>query len=1197
MKFRKIFHLEFAYQLRNVSTWLYFLVVAGLAFLWFIGNYLPDARDGYFLLNAPIVIAAVAVLCFQLWLLVGASVAGDAAARDVHTRMYSLTYTAPASKAEYLGGRFLAAFLLNGIILLSILLGTLFALYFSGVEAEVLGPFRPAAYLTTFFYIILPNTFIVTAIQFSLAALTRQAMVSYLGGALLFVAAFILGQVLQDEGEWGNLIDPISFTPIMSQLSNEWSPLEKNNRLLVLEGSLLLNRLIWLGIALVMLTYTYFRFQFTYPISGDKKQQKPQQAALEWLKWRTSESLPQVRGAFGFSTHLRQLRLISMKSFLQLAKGITGIPLLAALAILMGFALPGNLKAKGVPLLPRTDFVLDTLIAPVASLDFFWIIIALLIIYYAGELVWRERESGLSEIANAAPVPEWVLFLSRFLALSLVLVVWLVFLMLTGMVAQTMMGAFTIEIGLYLQVLFGLQLMDCLLFAILALFVHVLVNHKFLGHLVALLVFGGIIFATNLGVEHKLLIFGASPGWSYTDMIGFGASLAPWLWFKLYWLAWALLLAVVARLLWVRGREGSLISRIHLAKSHFTRSTVLVAAASVGSILLLGSFIFYNTNVLNDYMSTSDTMEQRAEYEKRYRQYNDRPQPRLTRTTLHVEIYPEQREAEIRGTYQLVNYSTVAIDSIHLSTAAGVRTSKIAFDRPASQVLADNELGHQIYVLSELLQPGDSLQLSFKVKAKARGFSNSGADASVMANGSNFRNYELMPAIGYQDYRELDDVGSRNKYGLSPRPATPSLYDEAAHKDSPFSERISFEAVVGTAGDQTVVAPGTLRRSWITGGRRYFHYVTDSPIRNEYNFFSANYAVHEGKWRDVAIQIYYDPGQTENLERMVRSIQASLDYYTQQFGPYPHRQIRFVTYSGYSFGNHAAPINITAGEGFFLLNPKDDPRGFDLVTAVVAHEVAHQWWGNQLDPAHVEGAGLLSESLAWYAAMGVLEDKYGPEQLQRLQSFLREEYKNPRTRAAVPLLQANDWYQNYRKGPFALYALSQYIGKERMNNALRRLIDKKGSGKSPQPTSLDLYRELKSVTPDSLQYLLQDLFEKNTFWELGTKQVVAKQIQPNNWQVMLEIQARKFMVDSIGVETKVPMNDWVEVVVFAPAKANQSQGEVLYQKKHFINSDKQTISVMVQRKPARAGIDPDNLLIDWELKDNIVEVQLEKSAH
>ncbi|GGK72262.1 ABC transporter permease/M1 family aminopeptidase [Rufibacter glacialis] len=1206
MKFRKIFHLEFTCQLRQVSTWGYFTVLLVLAFLFLTANYASDAREGYVLLNAPIVIAAVTVLCCVFWLLMGGAVAGDAAARDVQTRMFSLTYTSPASKAEYLGGRFLASFLLNVLILLAIPAGILLTLYGTGVEAEILGPFWPTAYFSSYFFLVLPNAFIATAIQFSLAALSRKAMASYLGGVILFVAAYGVGQVLDastGHRGLGTLVDPMGFTPVIGHLSNEWSPIEMNTRLLKLEGAFLVNRILWICLALGMLALTYYRFQFILPQTGRKQQRAlpagTTTAGLAWLTWERAESLPESRGTFSFKTNLHQLKRITSDSFWTLAKSRIGLLLLGFIALVVGLAMPGNLKGKGVPLLPSTDQILTILAAPLTEPGKFWMLIFLLTIFYAGELVWRERETGLNHLSDAAPVPEWVLFLSKFLSLGLLLICGLVFLLFSGILAQIAMGGAQVEVGLYLQVLFGFQLVECLLFALLALVVHVVVHQKYVGHLVALLVFGCIMFASTLGLEHKLLIFGASPKWSYTSMGGFGASVEPWLWFKAYWVAWALLLGVGARLLWVRGREVSWKARLQLARHRFTWATALTTAGALGGILLFGGFVFYNTNVLHDYTSAFASAAQRAAYEQRYKPYQNAPQPRLTGVNLQVEMFPTQRAVEIQGTYLLVNKSQAPIDSVHLSTGASVETTAVTFGQPAKEVLTDEEHNHRIYALAKPLPPGDSLRLNFQVTYKAQGFSNNGADGQVVEKGIYFRNMEWLPVIGYLPYRELDEAAARKENGLAPRPATASLFDVEARRYAPFPEQIRFEAVVGTEANQQVVAPGTLRRTWTKDGRRYFHYATEAPIRNEYAFFSGKYAVQEGKWRnpaagpgqEVILQVFYPVGQTENPTRMVKSAKASLDYYTRQFGPYPHRQLRFVAHAGYGFGNHAAPINITAEEGFFLLNPKADERGFDLVTAVVAHEVAHQWWGNQLKQAYVEGAGLISESLAWYSAMGVLETTYGPSHKKKLLSFLREEYENPQTKAALPLLQADDWYQNYRKGPMALYAMSQYIGKDRVNGALRRLLQNHPPGKLPFPTSLDLYQELEAATPDSLQYLLQDLFQANTFWDLKTNQATVQQTKAGTWQVTLHVQARKEVVSEAGLEKEVPLKDWIEVGVYATSKPGEELGNPLYLQKHFIHSKQQTITVTVPGRPAQVGIDPNHLLIDWNTKDNVAEVK------
>lgn len=1205
MKFYRIFALEFGYQLRRATTWLYFVVLLVVAFLIVVANYAPDARDGYFLLNAPIVLAAVTAICSVKWLLIGASVAGDAAARDVQTRMYSLTYTAPTGKAAYLGGRFLAAFALSALILLAIPAGLLLGVYGAGVEAELLGPFRLAAYLTSFSFIALPNAFFATAIQFSLATLSRRALVSYLAGAALFAVAYLIWPLLEQGAAWGHLADPMSFGPVLSHLSSDWSPLEKNTRLLRLEGPLLANRLLWLGISLGLLAVTYRRFQLVPPKTSSRQRPTPSAApaaAWEKLGWGTGPALPSGRGSYGWATQLRQLRRITWQAFRQLAASKAGLPLLAAVALVVGLTIPGNLKGRGTPLLPRTDFVLEYLTAPLAQPERFWPLIALLTIFYAGELVWRERDAGLSDLAHAAPVPGWVLLLSRFLALSLVLVAWLGMLLTAGVVAQAALGGARVDLGLYLPVLFGLQLVDCLLLALLALVVHVLVNHKWLGHLVALLIYACIAFAPTLGVEHRLLIFGASPAWTYTDLAGFGPTLAPWLWCKAYWAAWALLLAVGAGLLWVRGREGSLATRLQLARRRFTGPVALVAATATGGVLLFGGFIFYNTNVLHTYANSAAVAAQRAAYEQRYRRYLPAPQPRLTGVKLRVELYPGQRAADVQGTYLLVNNSPAPIDSVHLGTGADVQTTAVTFDRPARPVLLDEVLHHRIYALARPLLPGDSLRLRFRVAHRARGFANAGADAQITARSASFRNLEWLPVIGYQPYRELDEAGARKAHGLTPRPANASLRDAAARRYAPFAEQIRFEAVVGTAAGQTAVAPGTLRRQWTENGRCYFHYATEAPIRNEYRLFSARYAVRRGQWRNpaagpgrpVAIEIYYPPGLTENPARMARGARAALDYYTRQFGPYPHRQLRFVAQPSYGFGHHAAPIDITADEGFFLLNPRADQRGFDLVTAVVAHEVAHQWWGNQLKQAYVEGAGLITESLAWYSALGVLEDHYGPQHLQRLLDFLREENETPRTRAARPLLQADDWYQMYRKGPLALYTLSQYMGRDRVNGALRQLLAHHRPGTLPRPTSLDLYRELQTAAPDSLRPLLRDLFAANTFWELQAESATANPLGGGSWRVKLTLQARKLVVDSAGAETKRPLREWVEIGVFAPAKAGQEIGKPLYRQKHLVTSGQQTIVVTVPGPPARVAVDPRQLLIDWNPVDNYKTVQAGK---
>ncbi|MDX5510925.1 MAG: ABC transporter permease, partial [Hymenobacteraceae bacterium] len=196
-----------------------------------------------------------------------------------------------------------------------------------------------------------------------------------------------------------------------------------------------------------------------------------------------------------------------------------------------------------------------------------------------------------------------------------------------------------------------------------------------------------------------------------------------------------------------------------------------------------------------------------------------------------------------------------------------------------------------------------------------------------------------------------------------------------------------------------------------------------------------------------------------------------------------------------------------------------------------------------------------------------------------------QEFLTPRSSASEPLIKATNHFQVYRKGPFAMYALQEYIGEKNVNAALRNLLQKHKNGEPPLPVSLDLLHELKAVTPDSMHYLLSDLFKQNTFWELETKRAVAKQTDAGNWLVTLDVQARKVAIDTAGNETERPLHDWVEIGIYA--SENTENEKPLYLKQHRINSGRQTITVVVPEKPTVAGVDPRFLLIDQNMEDNL----------
>jgi ABC-type transport system involved in multi-copper enzyme maturation permease subunit len=1182
-----VFRFELDYQMRRASTRIYFglFLCFALALTYAIFS---DARnDGYFF-NAPIVTSLIAIVASMLSLLVTCGVAGDAATRDLQVRLDPLVYTTPLRKAAYLGGRFLGAFAVTALLLLAIPIGLLLTTWIPGLEPQVLGPFRAEAYLTSYFFFAVPNAFVATAVLFSLAALTGRAVTSYAGALALFFGAFIGEGFI--AGTLGNLrlaklVDPLGYTALHA-LWRTYNPLQKNTLLVGLEESLVANRLLWVGISAAVLALAYARFRFAYDTGAGRKRAASIDDAPA-VRW-TGVTVPLARRTFGASTRMRQLLAIVTRSFRELLSSRAWwiVPFVAVLFVITApELLEVDLGTPGAATSARVASMLGA--AETARL------LAILIALSAGELIWREREARLNAIADVTPVPEWLSFLGKFLALGLMLVFAECIFILAGIGVQAMLGAHSIDLALYAKIRLGFQLTGYLLFAALAMVIHVLVNQKYVGNVLAIVAFIATQMAPELGIEHNLLLYGGAPEWEYSEMAGFGLTVGPWLWFTFYWSGFALLFAVVTYLFWARGEERGFRPRLAIARRRLTAWPTAIGAAALAIIAGAGGFVFYNTNVLNRYYTASEVEGRRAEYERRYGRYAHVAQPVLAATKLKVDFYPERGAATIDGTYHLDNRSGKPIDTIHVAPHFGVITDGVSFDRPSRVTLADDDLGHRIYTLGKPVQPGESVRMNFQVRYERRGFRNSGYDQSVLHNGSWIEHRgeqtqaqrQWLPAIGYQSGRELNYAAARREHGLRERPDVPPLHDAAARRDSTGHEKIEFEAIVGTSADQLGVATGALRRRWSENGRNYAHYVAEAPISNGYVLYSARYAVHRAKWGEVDIEIYHHPAHTANLGRMVDSVRASLGYHTRHFGPYPHKQLRMTEYASAGDGLRLTAFEsaVRYSEGYALVRAGDDKRNIDLPFAVMAHELGHQWWGHRLVPAWMEGAPLLTESLAWYSGMLVVEETLGRDHLLRLLDVMRAEYLAPHETREVSLLRGTDRIDAYRSGPFAMFALREAVGPERVNAALRNLLAKFDPARPPYPSSLDLYAELRAVTPPDRHGLLKDLFEEVTFWNLRTKKA---DVQPSGraYRVTLHIEAEKLKANALGKEKPVPMNDTIEVALFA------ADGKPLYRQPHRIRSGAQTITITVPTPPARAALDPDHELLDRNPEDNEVEV-------
>jgi aminopeptidase N len=364
----------------------------------------------------------------------------------------------------------------------------------------------------------------------------------------------------------------------------------------------------------------------------------------------------------------------------------------------------------------------------------------------------------------------------------------------------------------------------------------------------------------------------------------------------------------------------------------------------------------------------------------------------------------------------------------------------------------------------------------------------------------------------------------------------------------------------------------------------------DQPMLPFFSYLSARYAVKHETWKGVDIAVYYNPAHAWNVDRMIQGAKDALDYYDANFTPYQFRQLRileFPNYAGYaqSFAN-TIPYSESIG---FIADLRDKSK-IDYVYYVTAHEVAHQWWAHRVIGANMQGSTMLSESLAQYSALMVMKHKYGADQMHKFLKYELDGYLAGRATeklAEEPLAKVeNQQYIHYKKGSLVFYALQDYVGEGALNAVLKQFLLDKGFQPPPYTTSQEFMDALGKALDPKWQSLLDDFFWKITLFDNRLVEATAKKLPDGRYEVTLKVHAGKVYVDGTGKETAAKPDIPIEVGVFAASTGDGRDGKPLYLQKRLLPDGDSTLTVTVDGKPAVAGVDPYNELIDRVSGDN-----------
>ena len=1013
------------------------------------------------------------------------------------------------------------------------------------------------------------------------------------------IAFFVLWQIAVitagnlEHRTLGALIDPFGFGAF-ELATRYWSAQDRNLRVPEITGILLINRAIWIsvGFALIAATFSLFR---------------PDREGLRWRRRKKSAAkideaqapdarqmlvLPPVTLSSDAGARWSQFLKLAWFDTRGVLRGVALIVMLVFGLINLGGSLSFTNEIFGTKIYPVTHVMTEQLDS---SYNFLLFIV---ISFYAGELVWRERSAKISEVTDAFPLPDWIPLLSKLVALTTVIVIFLIFGALECIGYQVIRGFYHVEPLLYLSNI-ALSTLAFVLLAILALFFQVIANNKFFGYLLIVLFFVSRIALGQLYFDHHLYSYGSAPAALYSDMNGYGHFLVGHLWFRAYWGCLAIALLVVAALFWSRGTALGWSERTHIARQRFGTPARSLLAISLVAFAALGVWIFYNTNVINRYIPRDVVKQNSADYEKKYRQYKDLPQPKITDVNVTVDIYPHDRRVAVDGKYVLVNKTDKPVENLHVRVPTEVTVVSEEF-APHDVVSTDDVNGYTIYKLKQPMAPGATMDFHFKLQYWSKGFRNSPNDFHVVDNGT-FIDSQTLPHFGYDETAQLSDRNDRRKYGLPQLPGMPKIDDEPARQFNLLgrdADWVNFETTVSTVQDQIALAPGYLDHEWTENGRHYFHYKMDKPILDFFSFQSAKYAVKRDKLNDIALEVYYDQKHEYNVDRIIDAMKKSLTHFGNVYSPFQFHQMRILEFPNYDTFAESFANTVPFSESIGFIADLRDPDDIDYVFYVTAHELGHQWWAHQVIGAFVQGVTMLDETFAQYSALMVQEKEYGPAQMHKFLKYELDRYLSGRGGEVVeelPLaLNENQDYIHYRKGSVVMYALKDFLGEDAVDKVLSQYDHEKAFQQPPYTTTREFLDDLRQGSDPKYASLIDDLFSKITLFDNRVTGATAKKRADGKWDVTLKIHTAKVYSDGVGKETPAAMDLPVDIGVFARAPDGKERNQkVLYLQKQTVADGDSSITVTVDEEPYEAGIDPYNKLIDRVSDDNRMRVTLE----
>ncbi|WP_020586649.1 hypothetical protein [Desulfobacter curvatus] len=1104
MKLASIVRFEILYNAKKAYTYIFFglLVYQGV---WYTMGASKMFANNNVLVNAPAInyqnLAAMGMLLFA----VTAIISAGALARDLESGAAWILYPAIIHEKKYFCGKYIGALLVNLAVVLGYPLGILlFSFLGIGGATGQFGPAPLGQLVHACFLLTMPNLVFLVTFSVFLVVIFRKAAAAYIGVLLIFIC-FLVAVSTRSESSHVllvELLDPFGYCAV-KHIADKMDILELNTAYLPVTTALLWNRIIWGAVSIFLFGVSFLKFKFKHFVAQTSKKPRRQKEPVCLVQegpFQKNSGNAAFVPAYGFQTCL-----VKSIGFAWLeTKSLFRSPVLFFIMITL------FLMFLGYNFLWTSAHYLTTSHLPLTSVMTharvpMMIVIALMLLILSGELLFKDRSSGVWQLIDAMPTPSWVFVLSRWLTMGILAFSIASLILLAGLVSQLAMGFPDIEWGLYIRDLYGSRFgwLTSLQIVTLAFFCGALFNSRLKGHIFSI----GVFMFIAMSVDYKLIEqyrfgFLFVPGgfgpekYNYSEMNGYGVLDAGLFWYAGAWTVLAVLFFVLTLLLWNRGVDRSFKERWQVVRQKLpTSSGRVLVGAMVLCLFSFGCFQYgIHDNLIRkaEYRTKAQKEAVAAAYEKKYAKYRETPQPKITNLDLRLDLFPAKRHAAYKARLELENKTGHPMDTLHLDWDQKLTVAELYCEEYSLGKLEDDsELRHAVYRLKPALAPGKTMALNIKATLAYKGFHQSDFQGDLTYNGS-VLGTDFLPFFGYDRSRELDENKERLQQGLdlldSRMERADNLFSRANRFESVQSDKLTWNMVISTDGDQTVIGPGEKVNAWQEKGRNYARFRSEYPGSMDFKIISARLATKAFQCQGVPCRLSHDPRHTYNLRFFEDAMQKAFAWLSGKLGPYPYSVAQVVEKPLYDddFITFANVTAISEAHGWTADIKKDEDGQYVYLT--MARALARQWILASLKAADVQGAELLTQSIAQYYTFRFMDETWEPGQTRKWLDKAYKDYEKDRAEEAIeekPLLFVDKAaYLSKEKGGLALYALARRMGPKTFDQWLDTWIVNAGQ-KEEFLTSADFYDDLKNFVSAIHHSFVQDWFERRIQYRMS----------------------------------------------------------------------------------------------------------------